>query len=163
MFYKRSIPPALSPSIPSFKGLPLPSLLGSWSGYSSLCFSYQLQAWIWDQAWPIMKPHCPLSTIGPRDGHWANASRCMRFVTGFQTKKIRTLTWIQSHLPRYTENKLRKEANPEEKGVRWTEDVHWAVHALCLRFHVCKPMNAFSAYITLSRVSVTCYRILPST
>lgn len=100
-----------------------------------------------------------LSTTGPRDGHWARDSPCMRFVTGSQKerKKMRSMAWIQSHLPCYPESK------PEEERVQWTEGVNWAVRARYLRCHVCKPINAFVAYISLHSVSVICYRILAST
>lgn len=111
----------------------------------------QLQAYTCDQAWPIMEPHCPLSTSGPTDGHRANESPCMRFVIGVQKKKrwdaLRALydLEIQSHLSCYTESQTEKEANPEEKRVKWIEITNPAVHVLCLGFHTREPISFFLA------------------
>lgn len=107
-----------------------------------------------------------LSTTGPRDGHWARHSPCMRFVTGFQKerKKKDEKHDLDSKSPSLLPwDQTEEEANPEEERVQWTEGVNRAVHAPCLRCHVCKPINAFVTYISLYSVSVICYRILAST
>lgn len=112
------------------------SLLGPVINHCAL--STQLQEWTRNQAWPGLEPRCPLSTTGPRDGHWASESPCVRSAIGFRRKDGKfsgfCMTWGFKVTFPATLRVMQERSQP-----RGESQVNWGRELCCS----C-PMPAFS-------------------